>query len=190
MATELVAVRLKTISVAGTVAAFVAAATGVYIMLIASQGVGNHLGRIFFFVPGFIAMSVIACTAGAIVHGSIRRITLLALAAAGFGALGFLWLWINLLIPQPGFLLLLAAGLATVALGDALLKTRSWLGASLASAMGVCVALLILGVGLSISVAPACGSAGSSFHIDKWSRPAATVYVCSDGRLSFEFIQG
>jgi hypothetical protein len=48
--------RLKTISVAGTVAAFVAAATAVYIMLIASQGVGSHLGRIFFFVPGFIAM--------------------------------------------------------------------------------------------------------------------------------------
>lgn len=66
---------------------------------------------------------------------------------------------------------------------------RNRLAGSLSAAIGLCFALLILGVGLSISIAPVCGSAGNSIHIDKWSRPAATVYVCGDGRLSFEFMR-
>jgi hypothetical protein len=55
------------------------------------------------------------------------------------------------------------------------------LAASLSVALGVGAAFVILAAGLTISVAHGCGSAGSSFHIDKWSRPAATVYVCGDG---------
>lgn len=64
MRLKVTAMRLKTVSVAGTVAALVAAVTGIYIMVMASQGVGNHLGRIFFLVPGFVAIFVIARAAG------------------------------------------------------------------------------------------------------------------------------
>jgi hypothetical protein len=180
---------LRAVSAAGAVAALAGAGTGAYIMLIAIQGVGNHLGRIVLFVPSFVAIAVIASAAGAIVRGSTRRVALLALAVGGFGALGSLWIWINLFIPLPGLLLLLAAGLAAAALVGAIRNTRNQLAAFLSVALGVGAAFVILVAGLTISVAPGCGSAGSSFHIDKWSRPAATVYVCGDGRLNFEFMQ-
>ena len=174
-------------SAPGAGAALLAGGSGAYMVLIAIEGVGSHLGRIVLFVPGFVAIAVIACVAGAIMHPSIRRVGLLALGAAGFGALGLLWIWINLFVPLPGLLLLIAAGLAAAALAAALGTSRDRLTASLSATLGVCVALVILGLGLSISIAPNCGSAGNRFHIDKWSQPAATVYVCGDGRLSFEF---
>jgi hypothetical protein len=163
----------------------VATGSGAYTIVI---GVGSHLGRILFVVSGFVVIAVIACASGAIVRGSVRRVVLLALAAGGFGALGSLWIWINLFIPLPGLLLLIAAGLAAAALVGAITDTRNQLAAALYATLGVCVALVILVAGLTISVAPECGAAGPSFHIDKWSRPAATVYVCGDGRLAFEFI--
>ena len=176
---------MRAVSAAGTIAALVAAGSGAYIMVI---GVGSHLGRILFVLPGLVVIAVIACASGAMMRGSVTRVVLLALAAAGFGALGSLWISINLFIPLPGLLLLIAAGLAAAALVGAITDTRNRFAASISAALGVCVALVILVAGLSLSVASGCGSAGSSFHIDKWSQPAATVYACSDGRLAFEFI--
>jgi hypothetical protein len=98
-----------------------------------------------------------------------------------------LWIWINLFTLETGVLLLVAAGLATVALAGAVTRNGRRLPASLSAAAGACLALLILGVGLSISIAPTCGAAGSSFHIDSWHQPWSAAYACGDGRLSFEF---
>jgi hypothetical protein len=180
---------LRGVSVPGMIAALVAAAAGSYILLVIGQGVGSHLGRIFIFVPGFVAVLAIACAAAAMTRGLIQRAALLGMAAAGLGALGVLWIWINLFTLETAVLLLVAAGLATVAMAGAVARTPRRLPPSLSAAIGGCLALLILGLVLSISIAPACGSAGSSFHIDKWSPPAATVSVCGDGRLSVEFFK-
>lgn len=174
---------------AGTLAALLALAASSYMLLVLGQGVAHLLGRISIFVPSFVALLAIACAAGALTRGVIQRAALLAMAAAGLGALGFLWIWINLFTLETGALLLSAAGLATVAMAAAVFRARRRLPASLSAAVGGCIALLILGLGLSISIAPGCGSTGSSFHIDKWSPPAATVSVCGDGRLSFEFFK-
>jgi hypothetical protein len=103
------------------------------------------------------------------------------------GSLGVLWIWINLFTLETGVLLLVAAGLATLALAGAVMRNGRRLPASLSAAAGACLALLILGVGLSISIAPTCGAAGSSFHIDSWHQPWSAAYACGDGRLSFEF---
>jgi hypothetical protein len=157
--------------------------------MFAIQGVGNHLGRIVVFVCGFMVIALIACVAGTTMRQSIKSVGLFALAAASFSALGSLWIWINLFVRLPGLLLLIAAGLAAAALAGAFASSRNRLAASLSATLGICVALVIIGLGLTISIAPGCGSAGNLFHIDKWSRPAATVYVCGDGRLSFEFIR-
>lgn len=178
---------LRGVSVPGTMAALVAVAAGSYILLVIGQGVGHHLGRIFIFVPGFVAILVVACAAGAMTRGLTQRAALLGLAAAGLGSLGVLWIWINLFTLETGVLLLVAAGLATVAMAGAVMKNGRRLPASLSAAVGACLALLILGVGLSISIAPTCGAAGSSFHIDSWHQPWSAAYACSDGRLSFEF---
>lgn len=164
-----------------------AAATGFYILFVTGQGVGRHLGRIFIFVPGFIAILAIACAAGALTRGLIQRAALLGMAAAGLGTLGALWIWIRLFTLETGFLLLIDAGLATVAMAGPVVRNRRRLPASLSAAIGACLALLILGVGLSISIAPTCGAAGSSFHIDSWHQPWSAAYACGDGRLSFEF---
>jgi hypothetical protein len=170
-------------------AALLAAAASSYMLLIVGQGVGHLLGRISIFVPSFVFLLAIACAAGTLTRGAIQRAALLAVAAAGLGALGFLWIWINLFTLETGVLLLVAAGLATVAMAGALRSARRRLPASLFAAIGGSIALVILGLGLTISIAPACGSAGSSFHIDKWSPPAATVSVCGDGRLNIEFFK-
>jgi len=92
----------------------VAAATVSYILLVLGQGVGHHLGRIFIFVPGFVAILAIACAAGALTRRLIQRAALLGMSAAGFGTLGALWIWIRLFTLETGVLLLIAAGLATV----------------------------------------------------------------------------
>ena len=178
---------LRTPSVPGTLGALVAAATASYILLVIGQGVGHHLGRIFIFVPGFVAILAIACAAGALTRGLIQRAALLGMATAGLGTLGALWIWINLFTLETGLLLLIAAGLATVAMAGAVMSNRRRLPASLSAAIGACLALLILGVGLSVSISPTCGMAGSSFHIDSWHQPWSAAYACSDGRLSFEF---
>jgi hypothetical protein len=178
---------LRGVSVPGTIAALVAAAAGCYILLVIGQGVGHHLGRIFIFVPGFVAILAIACAAGATTRGLAKRAALLGMAAAGLGTLGALWIWINLFTLETGVLLLIAAGLATVAMAGAVMRNRRRLPASVSAAIGACLALVILGVGLSISIAPTCGAAGSSFHIDSWHQPWSAAYACGDGRLSFEF---
>ncbi len=175
------------VSVPGTLAALMAAAAGSYILLVIGQGVGHHLGRIFIFVPGFVAILAIGCAAGALTRRPIQRAALLGMAAAGLGTLGALWIWINLFTYETGVLLLIAAGLATVAMAGAVMTNGRRLPASLSAAMGACIALLILGVGLSVSIAPTCGVAGSSFHIDSWHQPWSAAYACGDGRLSFEF---
>jgi hypothetical protein len=168
-------------------AALVAVAAGSYILLVIGQGVGHHLGRIFIFVPGFVAILAVACAVGAMTGGLAQRGALLGMAAAGLGTLGVLWIWINLFTVETGVLLLVAAVLATVAMAGAVMRNRHRLLASVSAAIGACLALLILGVGLSISIAPSCGAAGSSFHIDSWHQPWSAAYACSDGRLSFEF---
>jgi hypothetical protein len=164
-----------------------AAATSLYILLVIGQGVGHHLGRIIVFLPGFVAILAIGCAVGAFMSGLIQRAALLGMAAAGLATLGGLWIWIRFFTVETGVLLLVAAGLATVGMAGAVLRSRRRLPASLSGALGACLALLILGVGLSISIAPACGAAGSSFHIDSWHQPWSAVYACADGRLSFQF---
>src|SRR6202022_1313430 len=101
--------------------------------------------------------------------------------------MGALWIWIRLFRIESGLLLLIAAGLAIVAVAGAVMTNGRRLPASLSAAMGACIALLILGVGLGISIAPTCGAAGSSFHIDSWHQPWSAAYACGDGRLSFDF---
>jgi hypothetical protein len=169
------------------VAALLAAAASAYILLVIGQGVGHHLGRIFVFVPGFVAILAVACAAGVMTRGLALRASLLGMAAAGLWALGVLWIWINFFTLETGVLLLVAAGLAAVAMAGAVVRSRRRLPASVSAAIGACLALLILGVGLSVSIAPTCGAAGSFFHIDSWHQPWSAVYACGDGRLSFEF---
>jgi hypothetical protein len=168
-------------------AAVLAAAAAAYILLLIGPGLGHHLGRIFIFVSGFVAFLAIACAAGAVTRGLIQRAALLGMAAAGLGTLGALWIWIRLFTPQEGVLLLGAAGLAIVAVTGAAITNRRRLPALLSATIGACLALVILGAGLSISIAPSCGAAGSSFHIDSWHQPWSAAYACSDGRLSFDF---
>ena len=171
----------------GTVAALLAATAASYFLLVIGQGVNQHLGRIIMFVPGLVGILAIACAAGAFTNRLIRRAALLGMAAAGLGTLGALWIWIRLFTLETGFLLLIAAALAWVAMTAAVMRNDRRLPASLSAAIGAGLALLILGVGLSISIAPTCGSAGSSFHIDSWHQPWSTANACADGRLSFEF---
>lgn len=171
----------------GTIAAFLAAAAGLYILFVVGPGVAHHLGRIFIFVPSFIAILVIACAAGAVTPRPTQRAALLGMAAAGLGTLGALWIWIRLFTVGTGVVLLVAAGLATVAAVGAVASNQPRRLASLWAAIGAGLALLILGVGLSISIAPTCGAAGSSFHIDSWHQPWSAAYACGDGRLSFDF---
>jgi hypothetical protein len=109
------------------------------------------------------------------------------MSAAGFGMLGALWIWIRLFTIETGLLFLIAAGLAVVALADALKTNSRRRPASLSAAMGAGMALPIRAGGLAISIAPTCGAAGSSFHIDSWRQPWSAAYACGDGRLSFEF---
>jgi hypothetical protein len=168
-------------------AALLAAAAASYILFVIGQGVGHHLGRIFIFVPGFVAVLAVACGAAAFTPRLIHRAALLGIAAAGLGMLGVLWIWINLFTIETAFLLLIAAGLATLATAGAVVTSDRRLPASLSAAVGACIALLVLGAGLSISIAPTCGAAGSSFHIDSWHQPWSAAYACGDGRLSFEF---
>jgi hypothetical protein len=177
----------RRISVPGTVAALLAATVASYFLLVIGQGVGHHLGRIFIFVPVFVAILAIACAAGAFTKRLIPGAALLGMAAAGLGTLGALWIWITLFTLETGFLLVIAGALATVATAGAAMRNDRRLPASLAAAIGVFLALLILGLGLSISIAPSCGAAGSSFHIDSWHEPWSTANACADGRLSFEF---
>jgi hypothetical protein len=174
-------------SLPGALAALTAAAAGFYMVFVIGQGVGHQFGRISIFVPGFVAILSIACAVGALTRRPIRRAALLGMAAAGLGSLGTLWIWINLFTLETGALLLIAAGLAAVAMAGAVMTNGRRLPPSLSAAMGALLALLILGVGLSMSIAPACGTAGSSFHIDSWHQPWAAAYACGDGRLSFDF---
>ena len=153
---------LRGVSVPGTMAALVAVAETAEILAQIGD-VGHHLGRIFVFVPGFVAILAVACAAGAMARGLTLRAALLGLAAAGLGSLGVLWIWINLFTLETGVLLLVAAGLAAIALAAAVMRNGRRLPASLSAAVGACFALLILGVGLSISIAPTCGAAGRFF---------------------------
>jgi hypothetical protein len=173
--------------VLGAVAALTAAAAASYTLFVIGHGIGPQLGRIFVFVPAFVACLAIACAAGAMTVRLIPRAALLSMAAAGLGSLGALWIWINLFTIETGILLLVAAGLATVATAGAVMTNGRRLPASLSAAIGAGIALVILGVGLSLSIAPTCGTAGSSFHIDSWHQPWSAAYACGDGRLSFEF---
>ena len=175
------------ISPPGTVAALLAGTAGSYFLLVVGQGVGQHLGRIIMFIPGFVAILAIACAAGAFTNRLVQRAMLLGMAAAGLGTLGALWIWIRLFTLETALLLLIAAALATLSMAGAVMRNDRRLPAFLSAALGAGLALLVLGVGLSISIAPTCGSAGSSFHIDSWHQPWSTANACADGRLSFEF---
>src|SRR6202035_4534603 len=143
---------LRGVSVPGTIAALVAAAAGSYILLVIGQGVGQHLGRIFIFVPGFVAILAIASAAGAMTRGLTRRAALLGMSAAGLGTLGVLWIWINLFTLETAVLLLIAAALATLATAGAVIGKWRRLSASLSAAAGAGLAVLVLGVGLSLSI--------------------------------------
>ncbi len=179
--------QLRRVSAPGIVAALMAAAAGSYILLVLGQGVGHRFGRIFIFVSGFVAILAIACGAGALTRRPIQRAALLGMAAAGLGTLGALWIWINLFTFETAVLLLIAAALALTALAGGITTDGRRLPASISAAVGACSALVILGVGLGVSIAPTCGAAGSSFHIDSWHQPGSAAYACGDGRLSFEF---
>jgi hypothetical protein len=168
-------------------AALTAAAADSYILFVIGQHGGPQLGRVFFFVAGFVAILAITCAAGAWTNRPIQRAVLLGMAAAGLGTLGALWIWIRLFTNETGVLLVIAAGLATMALVAGVVTNGRWLPALRAAAKGAFIALFILGVGLSTSIAPTCGAAGSSFHIDSWHQPWSAAYACGDGRLSFDF---
>lgn len=174
-------------SAPGALAGLLAATVASYILLVIGPRFGYHLGRVAIFVPSFVVILAIACAAGAWTHRLIQRAVLLGLAAAGLGTLGALWIWIRLFTIETGVLLVIAAGMATMALVGAILTNGRRLPASLSAAIGACIALLILGMGLTFSIAPACGAAGRSFHIDSWHQPWSAADVCGDGRLSFEF---
>ncbi|HXN05340.1 MAG TPA: hypothetical protein VN895_10955 [Candidatus Acidoferrum sp.] len=175
------------VSAPATVAGLLAAAAGSYILLVLGQGVGHRFGRIFIFVSGFVAMLAIACVAGALTRRPIQRAALLGMAAAGLATLGALWIWINLFTFETAVLLLMAAALALAALASAITTDGRRRPASISAAIGTCIALVILGAGLGVSIAPTCGAAGSTFHIDSWHQPWSAADACSDGRLSFEF---
>src|SRR4030081_392344 len=103
------------ISAPGTIAALVGAAAGSYILLAIGLGVGHHLGRIFVFVPGFVALLAIACGAGAMTRGLTQRAALFGMAAAGFGVLGVAWVWINFFALERGILHVIATVIAASA---------------------------------------------------------------------------
>src|SRR5256885_11187259 len=116
--------RLRGVSVPGALAALVAAAADLYILLVIGQGVGHHLGRIFIFIPGFVAILAIASAAGAMTRGLTQRAALLGMAAAGLGTLGVLWIWINLFTLETAGLHLIAAALATIAMAAAVVRSH------------------------------------------------------------------
>jgi hypothetical protein len=178
--------QLRGVSVPGALAASLAATAVSYIVLVLGQDVGHRFGRIFIFVAGFVAVMAIASGAGALTRRPIPRAALLAMAGVGLGTLGTLWLWINLFTFETAAMLLIAAALAMVALAS-VIKTGRPLPSSVSAAVGASVALVILAVGLTVSIAPACGATGSSFHIDSWHQPWSAAYACGDGRLAFEF---
>jgi predicted acyltransferase len=124
------------VSVPGAIAALLAAAITSYILLVIGQGVGHQLGRIFIFVPSFVAILAIACGAGALTRRPSRRAAFFGMSAAGFGMLGGLWIWIRLFTIETGLLLLIAAGLAVVALAGAVNTNSRRRPASLSAAMG------------------------------------------------------
>jgi hypothetical protein len=179
--------QLRRVAAPGIVAALMAAAAGSYILFVIGQGVGHRLGRIFIFVSGFVVILAIVCATGALTRRPIQRAALLGLAAAGLGSLGALWIWINLFTFETAALLLIAAALALAALAGAITTDGRRLPASISAAVGACIALAILAVGLGVSIAPTCGAAGSSFHIDSWHQPWSAAYACGDGRVSFTF---
>jgi hypothetical protein len=83
--------------------------------------------------------------------------------------------------------LLIAAAFAMVATASSIKTKGRPLPTAVSATLGACVALVILGAGLIVSIAPACGAAGSSFHIDSWHQPWSAAYACADGRLAFDF---
>ena len=179
--------QLRGVSVPGALAALLAVTADGYILLVLGQGIGYRLSRIFIFVSSFVAILAIACAAGAFTRRPSQRAALLGMAGVGLGTLGALWLWIRLFTFETATLLLIAAVLAIVATTSAI-KTRGRpLPTSVSAAVGACIALVVLCAGLIVSIAPACGTAGSSFHIDSWHEPWVAAYACGDGRLSFEF---
>jgi hypothetical protein len=180
-------VQLRGVSVPGALAALLAVTADVYILLVLGQGIGYRLGRIFIFVSSFIAILAIACAAGALTRRPSLRAALLGMAGVGLGTLGALWLWIRLFTFETAALLLIAAALAVVATASAITPRGRRLPTSGSAAVGACIALVILGAGLIVSIAPACGAAGSSFHIDSWHQPWSAAYACGDGRLAFDF---
>src|SRR2546423_247538 len=113
----------RRISLPGMAATLLAAGVGSYFLLVIGRGVSHHLGRIIVFIPGFIVILALACAAGALTGRMIRRAALLGMAAAGLGTLGALWIWIRLFTAEVGFLLLLAAALATVAVVSAVMRS-------------------------------------------------------------------
>jgi hypothetical protein len=177
----------RAVSAPGALAALLGVTADAYILLVLGPGVGYRLGRIFVFVSGFVAILAIACAAGALTGKPSQRAALLAMASVGLGALGALWLWIRLFTFETAALLLVAGALAMVATASAITMKGRPLPRSVSAGVGACIALVILGAGLIGSIAPACGPAGSSFHIDSWHQPWSAAYACGDGRLSFEF---
>jgi hypothetical protein len=175
------------VSVPGALAALLAVTADAYILLVLGQGVGHRLGRIFIFVFSFVAILAIACAAGALTRRPIQRAALLGMAAVGLGTLGALWLWIRLFTFEAAALLLIAAAFAVVATASSIKTKGRPLPTAVSATLGACVALVILGAGLIVSIAPACGAAGSSFHIDSWHQPWSAAYACADGRLAFDF---
>src|SRR2546421_3206905 len=152
--------RQISVSVPGAVAALLAAAITSYILLVIGQGVEHRLGRIFIFVPSFVAILAIACGAGALTRRPSRRAALLGMSAAGFGMLGALWIWIRFFTIETGLLLLIAAGLAVVALAGAVKTNSRRRAASLSAAGCAGIALVIFSRGLGITIPPARRAAG------------------------------
>jgi hypothetical protein len=178
--------QLRGVSAPGALAALLAVSADSYTLLVLGD-VGHRLGRIFFFVLTFVAILAIASAAGALTRGPRHRAALLGMAGVGLGTLGGLWLWIRLFTFETAALLLIAAAFAMVAAAAAMRTKGRFLPTSVSAAVGACIALVILGAGLIISIAPACGTAGTSFHIDSWHQPWAAADACADGRLAFEF---
>jgi hypothetical protein len=163
------------------------AAAGSYLLIVSSSSASRHMGRISIFLPGFIGLLTLACVVGAFARRPDLRGALLAMTAVGSGFLGPLWIWIELFVPATGALLVIAAVVAGLAATGAVMTRPRRLLPSLSALIGAGAAALILALGLAISIAPACGAAGSVFHIDSWHQPWSAAYVCGDGRLSFEF---
>jgi O-antigen/teichoic acid export membrane protein len=174
------------VSVPGALAALLAVTADSYILLVLGPGVGHRLGRIFIFVSSFVAILAIACAAGALTRRRRQRAALLGMAAVGLGTLGALWLWIRLFTFETAALLLIAAAFAVVATASAIKTKGRPIPTAVSAVAGACIGLVILGAGLIVSIAPTCGAAGSSFHIDSWHQPWSAAYACGDGRLAFE----